>query len=206
MKCIHCGKEYSDRGIGTHIWRTHGSGQSHNPNIGYENNRVVWNKGLSIADPRVARISEKVSATLLAKDKSTWPKPSEKQKRQISSSMKKAHAEGRAWNIGASRWNNAPSYPEQFFMQVIENEFADKAYVREHPFSRFSLDFAWPHKKLCIEIDGEQHQRFADYKARDERKDAVLKEAGWKVLRLIWRDVYADPKKHIQLAKEFIGQ
>ena len=90
-------------------------------------------------------------------------------------------------------------------MRVIENEFDDKAFVRELPFGRFSLDFAWPHKKLCIEIDGEQHQRFADYKARDERKDAALKEAGWKILRLIWRDVYAEPKKYIQLAKEFIS-
>lgn len=73
------------------------------------------------------------------------------------------------------------------------------------PFGRFSLDFAWPHKKLCIEIDGEQHQRFADYKARDERKDAELEKAGWKVLRLSWREVCAEPKKYIYLANEFIS-
>ena len=34
--------------------------------------------------------------------------------------MKRAHAEGRAHNIGTCRWNNEPSYPEQFFMKVIE--------------------------------------------------------------------------------------
>lgn len=200
IKCIHCSKEYSAKGIGTHLWRSHGDGRDHKPSAG----KPCWNKGLTAAtDSRVAKITERVTATLRAK--TDWPNLSEEHKAAISESMKQAHSEGRAWNIGKSRWNNEPSYPEQFFMQVIANEFEDKAYVREHSFGRFSLDFAWPHKRLCIEIDGEQHQRFADYKARDERKDAALKEAGWKVLRLIWRDVYADPKKYIQLAKEFIS-
>lgn len=195
MKCIHCGKEYSAKGIGTHIWKAHGDGQTHKPFLG--KTQVPWNKGLSRDDPRIEAFADRCGHP---------GKPlSEEHKRAVSNGMKLAHEEGRAWNIGSSRWNNKPSYPEQFFMRVIENEFDDKAFVRELPFGRFSLDFAWPHKKLCIEIDGEQHQRFADYKARDERKDAALKEAGWKILRLIWRDVYAEPKKYIQLAKEFIS-
>ena len=69
--------------------------------------------------------------------------------------MKKAHAEGRAHNIGESRWNNKPSYPEKWFMEVIANEFNDKNYVREHPFHKYSLDFAWLDKKKCIELDGD---------------------------------------------------
>jgi len=69
--------------------------------------------------------------------------------------MTKAHKEGRAHNIGESRWNNEPSYPERWFMKVIENEFEDKNYTREYPFHRFSLDFAWIEKKKCIEIDGD---------------------------------------------------
>jgi very-short-patch-repair endonuclease len=46
------------------------------------------------------------------------------------------------------------SYPEKWFMCVIKNEFKDKNFVREYPFIKYSLDFAWPHKKICIEIDG----------------------------------------------------
>jgi hypothetical protein len=43
--CPYCNKEYSKMGIATHIWRSHGSGKSHNPNKGYiDNNRKVWNK------------------------------------------------------------------------------------------------------------------------------------------------------------------
>ena len=47
-------------------------------------------------------------------------------KLKISESMKIAHKEQRAHNIGKSRWNNEPSYPEKFFMDVINNEFIDK--------------------------------------------------------------------------------
>ena len=50
VKCELCNKEYSKKGIGTHIWRKHGEGINHitNSNIGYKNGtRIVWNKGLT---------------------------------------------------------------------------------------------------------------------------------------------------------------
>jgi very-short-patch-repair endonuclease len=125
-------------------------------------------------------------------------------KEKISDSMKKAHAEGRAWNIGKSRWNNEPSYPEKFFMQVIQNEFNDKNYIREYPFGIYSIDFAWPDKKIAIEIDGEQHLRFESYKERDLRKDELLKNNGWLVLRIRWKDMYNDTKRWIKIAKDFV--
>ena len=123
---------------------------------------------------------------------------------KISESMKTAHKEGRAWNIGKSRWNNEPSWPEQFFIQVINNEFNDKNYTREHPIGVYSIDFAWVEKKLAIEIDGDQHQRFESYRERDARKDKLLADNGWKILRIVWKDMYKDTKKHIKMAKEFI--
>lgn len=47
-KCNICGKEFSDKGIGTHMWRMHGNGKSFNPNRGYlDGSRVAWNKGLT---------------------------------------------------------------------------------------------------------------------------------------------------------------
>ena len=116
--------------------------------------------------------------------------------------MKRAHKEGRAHNIGECRHNNEPSYPEKWFMRVIENEFPIKEYVREFPFHNYSLDFAWPELKICIEIDGEQHQRYAEYKLRDNKKDALLKSEGWKELRIAWKDCFKNPKYYINLAKE----
>ena len=126
-------------------------------------------------------------------------------KEKISNTMKKAHKEGRAWNIGKSRWNNKMSYPEEFFVKVIKNEFSDKNYIYEYPFGIYSLDFAWIHKNKCIEIDGDQHQRFLEYIERDKRKDAYIKEHNWQVLRIKWKDMFNDPKKWIKIAKDFIG-
>ena len=131
---------------------------------------------------------------------------SKKTRKKISDSMKNAHKEGRAWNIGQSRWNNEPSWPEKFFMEVIENEFLDKSYEREYSVSIYSCDFAWPHKKKCIEIDGEQHQRFQEVIDRDARKDKKLKSEGWKVFRISWKDFYKDTKKWIELSNQFIGE
>lgn len=125
-------------------------------------NGHAWNKGLTKeTDERVA----KMSATFARKRAAGWVSPnlgrksSLEARKKISESMKRAHHEGRAHNIGDCRWNNKPSWPEQWFMQVVENEFTDKQYAREFPFHRFSLDFVWLHKKRCIEIDGEQHYR-----------------------------------------------
>lgn len=169
-----------------------------------------WNKGLTKeTDPRIAKrvatLKKHISEGLI---KNHWQGkhiPNEIRKK-ISASMKKAHAEGRAHNIGESRWNNEPSWPEKWFMQVIENEFTDKNYVRERPFHRFSLAFAWEHKKKCIEIDGQQHELLPGYKERDLRKDKTLADEGWQVLRLPWVEVFKEPKKYIQLAKQFIDE
>lgn len=129
---------------------------------------------------------------------------SEESKNKISNSMKQAHKEQRAWNIGKSRWNNKMSYPEEFFSRVIENEFIDKNYEHEYALGIYSLDFAWPHKQKCIEIDGDQHQRFQEIIERDKRKDQLIKEKNWKVLRIKWKDMFHDTKTWIKIAKDFI--
>jgi very-short-patch-repair endonuclease len=90
---------------------------------------------------------------------------------------------------------------------MMRNEFGqevDKDYYREVPFHRFSLDFAWPDKKLCIEIDGEQHERFQEQKERDVQKDKLLNEEGWKELRKSWKDIFNNPKIFIEEVKIFL--
>lgn len=160
-----------------------------------------WSKGLSKdTDVSMAKISNALTGI---KYLNRLPQ-SQETKNQISESMKKAHSEGRAHNIGSSRWNNEPSYPEKFFMEVIKNEFQDKNYSREFSFGKFSLDFAWVEKKLCIEIDGEQHKRFKEYRERDERKDKALHDAGWNILRIEWKEMFNNTKYWIEIAKTFI--
>lgn len=132
---------------------------------------------------------------------------SEDVRKQISSSLKMAHSEGRAHNIGESRWNNEHSYPEKWFISVLENEFnmiENIDYKTEFPFYKYSLDFAWPDKKICIEIDGEQHQRFQDQIRRDLEKDSLLKNNGWIEIRKSWKDIFNNPKLFIEEVKSVL--
>ena len=197
-KCDQCGMEFKSRSLMyKHKHQNH-------PKRG-----PSWNSGLTKdIDSRIAKgVETRKKHIANGSVVNYWTGKSlpREMRKKISDSMKKAHAEGRAHNIGECRWNNEPSWPEKWFMQVIANEFADKNYVRERPFHRFSLDFAWEHKKKCIEIDGKQHEVFQEQIERDLRKNELLKKDGWQLLRLRWSDIYREPKKYIRIAKEFIG-
>lgn len=74
-KCGFCGKEYTNKGIGTHIWRNHTDiGKMHNVNGGYKNkNRIPWNKGLTKeTDTRVKENAKSVSNTYKSGKSLIW--------------------------------------------------------------------------------------------------------------------------------------
>jgi len=197
-KCPVCGLWFKSLGLASHFHKRHNPNYQNMGTTGHD----AWNKGLTKENNP---IMAKVAKTLTGR---TYPEriTSATTGAKISKSMQKAHAEGRAHNIGSSRWNNEPSYPEKFFMRVIENEFEDKNVQREYPFGRFSLDFAWPHLQRAIEIDGEQHERFEKQRESDARKDKALTDAGWKVLRVKWKEMYADTKAQIARCKQFLTE
>lgn len=204
-ECSICGKVFSKYGIKNHLSYTCLGVLPKNKLA-----HPAWNKGKTKDDDeRIAKCGKSYHEKVLNGDiiPPQLGKPhTEETKKKISQSMKLAHSKGIAHNIGQSRWNNEPSYPEKWFMEVISNEFEDKNYIREYSFSKYSLDFAWIDKKLCIEIDGEQHQRFEEYIERDRFKDILLEKEGWKVLRMPWKEVYNNPKLWIEQAKSFIHE
>lgn len=70
--CKICGKEYSIKGLPSHIWRSHGEGQNHKPDLKkpFLNGRVIWNKGLSRETSKIVdQISKSVSKTIKEKIK-----------------------------------------------------------------------------------------------------------------------------------------
>lgn len=220
--CSICGKEFdSPLSLGGHI-SSHNRGESYKKKRETQRSRdkrknlhfpkkckfcnLEFENGFSLGGHLIScglnpnsketylRISEKAKGRIL----------SESHKKAISASMKKAHEDGKAWNIGMSRWNNKKSYPELFFSRVIENEFSDKNYISEFPLHIYSIDFAWPKIKKGIEIDGSQHKRFEDYSERDKRKDLYAKENGWEILRISWDDLFSQTKHWIKIAYDFI--
>jgi very-short-patch-repair endonuclease len=76
------------------------------------------------------------------------------------------------------------------------------SFRRQFPIGSYIVDFACPHKKLIVEVDGSQHGQ-ADGAARDLRRDAQLVELGWTVLRFWNDDVVRDVDgvcRHIVIA------
>lgn len=66
----------------------------------------------------------------------------------------------------------------------LELEKLNETFVQEAKFGRFYADFFLPERKLIIECDGEYWHRGKIKKDRDKRKDKLLKELGYKVIRL----------------------
>ena len=53
------------------------------------------------------------------------------------------------------------------------------------------VDFAWQEQKLVVELDGyETHGTRAAFE-RDRARDRALQVAGWRVLRITWRQLHA---------------
>lgn len=76
------------------------------------------------------------------------------------------------------------SYPEKVFLEKLEKIGYDKKYKieREKAVFPFFIDFAFINEKIAVEIDGSQHL-LPDRVLSDKKKDKLLKDNGWKVVR-----------------------
>lgn len=108
-------------------------------------------------------------------------------RKKISSSMKLAHLEGRAYTIGNNdRKKNIFSRPEKWLNDVLKNNNIT-SFSHEVRVGKYFLDFCNTFNKYCIEIDGEQHTRYPQ-KLRDVEKDEYLKTKGYNLVRVSWKD------------------
>lgn len=113
----------------------------------------------------------------------------------------KEHPEKTAW-----RRSNI-SYPEKMFMKFLEEKGYSSKYLihREYSVFPYFIDFAFVEPKIAIEIDGSQHL-LPERKVRDEKKDALLIEQGWKVIRIAenivktdWESMHNTISQHLSL-------
>jgi hypothetical protein len=57
----------------------------------------------------------------------------------------------------------------------------------------FEVDFHWPEHRLVVETDGFRFHAHARSFERDRRRDQVLVAAGWRVIRITWRQLTDEP-------------
>lgn len=82
------------------------------------------------------------------------------------------------------------SYPEKLCVGYIEKNGLDKKYsiVREYSVFPYFIDFAFVNELVAVEIDGSQHL-LPDRKEKDDKKDKLLNELGWLVIRVSEKEI-----------------
>lgn len=111
----------------------------------------------------------------------------------------KKHPEKTAW-----RQKNI-SYPEQCFINMLSDYGFDKEYLiyREYSVFPYFIDFAFIDIKLVVEVDGAQHLE-PERAERDRKKDNLLLENGWSVIRFTASDVMRNSSMVAEVLKEHL--
>ncbi|MDD5331607.1 MAG: DUF559 domain-containing protein [Candidatus Nanoarchaeia archaeon] len=65
----------------------------------------------------------------------------------------------------------------------------------QHRFEAMTLDFAFPEEKLAVEIDGPTHET-SYQRYIDRRRDLVLLNRGWRVIRYNSEQIHSNPEKY----------
>lgn len=187
--CPYCDKEYSKKGISTHIWRMHGSGKNWKANNkGYEDGtRTAWNKGLTKeSDDRVLKHSEIMLEHWSENDcPMKGKKHSEETKKQISIKRKKFLEENpHMVPYKLNHYSKGESYPEEYFRKLLEKNKVD--FEQEVQVGLYSLDFLIGNTDL--EIDGEQHYLDERIKESDIKRTLFLESKGFNIIRIRWSE------------------
>jgi len=75
---------------------------------------------------------------------------------------------------------------------------------RQHGFGSYVLDFYCPVLKLCIEVDGEIHQR-TDVVEKDKERASFLESNGIKVIRFTNDEIENDISDVLERIRRFIN-
>jgi len=165
-----------------------------NFNIKGENNHLFNKRRIDmLGDNNPAKrldVRKKISDSCKGKNK-IGHKVTDETKKKISIKMKLAHATGK--HPGWSHINlqkDRTSYPERFFIKVLENNGLFEKYHIEQKLNvgKYFLDFAIIELKLNIEIDGKQHFINDKNINHDKVRNEYLINNGWKVYRICWAE------------------
>ena len=173
----------------------------YNPNRAIINSHVIWKKGHSAwnkgltkeTSQLVAKQSRTIKRQYVSGQRSgSWlgKHHTEEQKHNISQKMKIHYKNSSRWRTQIEkRKSYAEQYFERIFLDAKQNYHVD----------RYFLDFAWPDKKIYVEVDGEQHYNDNKVIAHDITRINRLEKLGWKLLMRIRWSVF---QKMSQIEKE----
>lgn len=98
--------------------------------------------------------------------------------------------------LRAREFRREPSVAEAVFWEYVRNNKTGFKFRRQSPIEKYFLDFYCAEAKICVELDGEQHE---DRKEKDKQRDATLEEIGIKTIRIPNLDLFEDT--HLELSR-----
>ncbi len=84
---------------------------------------------------------------------------------------------------------NAPSAEKKLWSKLRNRQHGGHKFIRQLPVGPYFADFACRDVMLIVEIDGETHHTDQQV-AHDRRRDAYLRDAGFRVIRFANSHVY----------------
>ncbi|CAN5649816.1 type IV toxin-antitoxin system AbiEi family antitoxin domain-containing protein [soil metagenome] len=98
---------------------------------------------------------------------------------------------------------------ENKFLEVLRkggiDEPENQVSVESDAHKTWRLDFAYPHHKVLIEVDGRRFHAARRRQKNDMRRDNVMNVRGWTVLRFTWEDVVTEPEYVLGLVRLALG-
>jgi very-short-patch-repair endonuclease len=67
------------------------------------------------------------------------------------------------------------------------------------------VDFAWRAQKLVVETDGGRYHRTQRAFESDRRRDQRLTQAGWRVIRITWRQLRDEPERILRMFETLLS-
>ena len=108
-------------------------------------------------------------------------------------------------------WRRAPSEPrlrsrlEARLLPLI-GAACLPAPLCNHEVLGMEVDFLWPRQKVIVETDGAATHGTRVARERDHGRDLELKLAGYRVLRITWRQLDEAPQKPMTLLAQMLGE
>jgi very-short-patch-repair endonuclease len=94
--------------------------------------------------------------------------------------------------LGDSEPAMTRSAAERRLLRVIRNSSLASPLVNARV-GRYEVDFLWPREQVIVEMDGFQWHSDKTAFERDRERDAELQAAGYRVIRVTWRQLSRDP-------------
>ncbi|MCX6301723.1 MAG: DUF559 domain-containing protein [Bacteroidia bacterium] len=89
---------------------------------------------------------------------------------------------------------NRSTSAEAVLWNMLKNkQLKGKKFRRQHSLENFIVDFYCSSDRLIIELDGNLHGDYIEIQ-RDEKRDRILEEKGFKVIRFENRFVFQEPE------------